>query len=432
MDKRGKSRLLLEVGKDILILLLACSAVYLTMQIRWGGTLSSGTAGQEADGGIEEQISEPVEMVQPVRMAANSTSGGSIIRYGVQYDRQGVEELFRRGANLLTEALSNPGQAQAVSQREWREALTIAPSLYFDLMGQVPLSVLSGWLGGDAGQEQAAVRRLALAVTDGQTVLYYQDEESGRYYAAPAEVVSVSSLESVVSGLSDNGVAFAFELEEQYPGLDPCTMLMPDPPRPTVYRASNPVATDGGLEAMLEALDFPTANNYIYTVAGGQAVLSGNDTLRISSRGEVTYEAAQGEASRYPVSGAGCYDAVEACRLLAAAALRGQNSAARLVLSQVEAVSGGWQIDFVYCLDGAEVQVFEAGYAARFLVENGEITQFRLQLRSYESTGETSLVLPEAQAMAAMGALELEGKELLLIYSDNGGETAAAGWAARA
>ena len=37
---------------------------------------------------------------------------------------------------------------------------------------------------------------------------------------------------------------------------------------------------------------------------------------------------------------------------------------------------------------------------------------------------------PIPQAAAAMEAMGLEGEELLLVYSDNGGETVSASWAA--
>ena len=40
------------------------------------------------------------------------------------------------------------------------------------------------------------------------------------------------------------------------------------------------------------------------------------------------------------------------------------------------------------------------------------------------------MVLPIPQAAAAMEALGLEGEELLLIYSDVGGESVSASWAA--
>ena len=54
-----------------------------------------------------------------------------------------------------------------------------------------------------------------------------------------------------------------------------------------------------------------------------------------------------------------------------------------------------------------------------------------LYLRSYSAVGESSAVLPVPQAAAALQAEGLEGRELLLVYSDGGGDTLTAGWAAR-
>ena len=47
-----------------------------------------------------------------------------------------------------------------------------------------------------------------------------------------------------------------------------------------------------------------------------------------------------------------------------------------------------------------------------------------------EQTEQTTLLLPELQAAAAMSALDVEESELILAYSDTGNETVAAGWRA--
>lgn len=73
----------------------------------------------------------------------------------------------------------------------------------------------------------------------------------------------------------------------------------------------------------------------------------------------------------------------------------------------------------------------EGGCAARFLVEGGGIVQFSLYLRSYANSGAASLILPPRQASAALSARGLKGEELLLTYSDSGGDTLSAGWSAR-
>ena len=64
-------------------------------------------------------------------------------------------------------------------------------------------------------------------------------------------------------------------------------------------------------------------------------------------------------------------------------------------------------------------------------MSDGRIQQFTLYLRSYVSNGGSSVVLPVRQAVAALEAEGLEGRELLLVYPDGGGDTLTAGWAAR-
>lgn len=189
------------------------------------------------------------------------------------------------------------------------------------------------------------MRRLALAASRGQVFLYYQDEESGQFYAGPVDVISVSRLESAVSGLSDNGACFAFE-KEGYSLLSPYTLLMPGTPQPAVYQVYNPLSREEGLNSLLEALDFPASSSYTYQGTDGELVVrNGYDTLRVSAQGTVRYHTTEGEISRYPVAsdtgGTGCYEAVEACRVLVSETLGTQCGAARLVLTHVERITGG-------------------------------------------------------------------------------------------
>ena len=205
MNRKSKHARLLELGKDVLIVLLACSAVWLTTRVQRTGSLGDLLADTPQEGQGQTQAPGQMEMVRPVRMAAVGRSGETTIRYGAQYDQQSTDALFQQVANLLVEALSDGGEMSPVSQWEWRTALTSPPSLYFDLMEGVPLSVLTGWLTGESTGGEVFVRRLALAASRGQVFLYYQDEESGQFYAGPVDVISVSRLESAVSGLSDKG-----------------------------------------------------------------------------------------------------------------------------------------------------------------------------------------------------------------------------------
>ena len=200
-------------------------------------------------------------------------------------------------------------------------------------------------------------------------------------------------------------------------------MFLPETPSPRVYTAANPLAVDGQIQEyrsdgalgnLLRALSFPD-NSYIYP-GTDQVIRSGTDTLRISQHGVVRYTAGE-EGSRYTIASRWImptqFEVAEACRNLAERAVGSQVGSARLYLKNMKQTSTGWELYFGYCLDGIKVQTSELGYAAYFLVERNEITQFAIQMRSYTDTDVRSIVLPERQAMAAMEVLEIQYDRLL-------------------
>ena len=89
------------------------------------------------------------------------------------------------------------------------------------------------------------------------------------------------------------------------------------------------------------------------------------------------------------------------------------------------------QISYGYSLNGADVSLPGGVPAASFTVRDGQISDYSLCFRRYEQTGQTSLVMRERQAAAALEALEAQGSELILAYSAADGDLVQAGWTAR-
>ena len=83
---------------------------------------------------------------------------------------------------------------------------------------------------------------------------------------------------------------------------------------------------------------------------------------------------------------------------------------------------GSWELRFGYTLSGALLELQGSLTAARFLVEEGRICAYTLKLRQYQDTGERTSLLPEAQAAAALSASAGGDRELILRYSDPGGD----------
>lgn len=425
---KGKKNLV-ERGKTLLIILLSCSAFYLTVRTQIPVALSGLLPSVSIGSGSQTTQESRALAAQPLRMAVTIRGGEESLRYGVQYDQEALDILFQQMYSLLAEALSSAGAPESVSQEAWRQALSTAPGVYFDWQDDLPFAVLNGWLSVDNEQLSGSLRRLVLTAEDGQAVIYYCNQ-SGSCYRAACSMVDVNRLSDAVSGVKDNGARFAFEKEE-YSSLAPDTLLLGESITPKVYQASNPLEDESVQEQVRQQLDFSADSSVSYITSDEQVIRNGNDTLRLASDGTVTFTAADDGGSRYPVAGAGVYWAVERCRQLATDTLGELCGQARVYLMSVEETgTESWQIQFGYLLDGVPVRLGEEGYAARFQVTGGRVSSFTLCFRSYTDSGTTSVVLPQLQAMAAMEAKGHEGEELLLLYLDGKGQQVSASWAA--
>ena len=437
--EHNKKRRAVEALKDVLIVLLSCSAVWLALRTPLAAPLR-GLLQEERPQSLTGQ-GQPVgraEAAVPLAMVANLIGtaglpeGSEGARYGVRYDQTACQELFQQVVGPLAETLSSAAAPEQVTPEQWQVALTSATGIYMDFQGHIPMPVLVGWLSGGETGLTATVRRLALAAGEGGIELYYRDEGDGNYYRCRSQVADSFALEEALSGLTDNGAFYAFE-SELYAGLDPDTLLLPEAPAPAVYAASNPMSTaQETLEALVQDLGFSLNSTSFYST-DEQVARSGDDSVRLSDRGvaQYVYEGRDGKGLfPVPYQGGELFDSVETCRQIALSAMGTRCGEARLYLLSVQRTDRGLEIDFGYSLNGIPV-LLDQGYAARFLVSGRQVVQFSVYLRSYTASGNTSLVLPPRQGTAALLARGLEGEELLLTYTDGGGDAVQAGWSAR-
>lgn len=445
--ERNKRQRGIELLKDALIVLLSVSALWLAAQTPLVAPFR-GLLREEGHQTIPGQFQGDSRGsgALPMVMAANLPGGTDFpdsmpipdgaqsVHCGLLYDHAACQALFQQVAGPLVEALSSAGEPEQVSRRDWEEALTGALGVYMDFQGQIPMPVLAGWLSGGDTRLTATVRRLVLTVWEDGVDLYYRDEDSGSYYHCRSEVADPFSLGEALSSLTGNGAFYAFE-SELYQDLDPDTLLFPEAPAPAVYTSANPMsAGQETLQALVQDLGFSLNSTSFYST-DERVARSGDDSVRLSERGvaQYQYEGRRG-GGLFPVLRQGeagaLFDSVETCRQIALSAMSSRYGEARLYLMSVEEREKGWEIDFGYSLNGIPV-LMEGGQAARFLVEEGGVVQFSLYLRSYVNGGTSCLVLPPRQGAAALAARGLEGKELLLTYTDNGGDALTAGWSAR-
>ena len=100
--EQNKKRRALEIGKDVLIVLLACSALWLAAHTQLGRPLHALIREEEprASSGYE-QGEIRAEAALPMAMAVNipwemagPDGETALARYGVQYDQEGCQTLF--------------------------------------------------------------------------------------------------------------------------------------------------------------------------------------------------------------------------------------------------------------------------------------------------------------------------------------------------
>lgn len=394
--------------------------------------LSGLLVGPQQSEGPAGSVGVQTQSVRPMHMAVMSRDGC----FAAQYNAQELDALFNRMAPLLNEALSSVDSPRPITQQAWEQALVTAPGVYFDFQGSIPLQVLSAWLSGQENPGLTASVRHLLLVTDGQdgVELAYRDEGSGQYFACPARLVNLTHLQSAVDQITPNGAIFACQAAN-YSVLAPHTIVSAQTPQPYEYAASNPLPPDeeDRLDQLLEALSFPLGITTIYETPEGRRARSGNDTLSISNAGLVTYYSTR-EEQRYPVAASEADSALlaatDSATRLVRSALDLWRGEASVYLDRVETVDReSWRLEFCYALGDTPVQVGQRGYAATVLVEEGYITEFEFQLRTYAALEQTTLILPQEQAAAALAQLGQAGSRLQLRYQDNA-DVVRAGWIA--
>ena len=296
-------RRLIEWGKNVLIVLLTASAVWLltmTPLVQDSGLLDL-FAPQESPGVGAGGVRQGTAML-PVRLAITGEEG----RCGVQYDEARLEELFSPLGALLGDALASAGTPQTLSEGDWQRYLR-GTGIYFDFGGGVPLSALERWLQGPGnGALTGSARRVLLcAGTDDQVLLCWQEADGGGFFTCRTGLTQALHLEPAAEGAASNGAYFAFEDQELSQRLAPYTLITEGGEGGTEYTVSAPLAAEGSSAAVLSALSFSSQDHA--PVSGGEVYVDGGDRLVVNVNGTVTYRAARSgrRGGRGPDAGGG-------------------------------------------------------------------------------------------------------------------------------
>ena len=400
--------------QNLLITLLALSAAVLFTQTQ---LYNLNLTTSEAPPGPAQSAAPAAELAAPVRTAVTGDygrCGGLTCTTG---DPVFADPLGRR----LLEALGSARDYVPCSRGDFLRALR-GPSLYYDFLEPLPLSVLAGLLGGGedvSPREDLSARRLLIVPQEGGAVLYLWDGGENCFRASTA--VSSDSLEQVISRYELGDASFAMDgggLERE---LDPCSLLPAQPPELPSFTLGDPLA--GGTDWLLSALGFNPRSRTRHTESSGtELIIDGDRTLRIRPDNTIHYQSGNEPILR--VKAAGDLPTARAAAL----------GAGSLLGSLLAPVSGELQpwlqslrrsgdvtaLRFGYQLKGVPVRFQDGGFAAEITLTGSAVTALSLRFRQYNAAEEPSLLLPLPQALAVAAASP--GKELSIGYVERGGE----------
>ena len=411
-EKRRNRRNLVQ---NVLITLLALSAVVLFTRTQLYSLDLSG--GETAAPGPSQSSSPAAELSAPVRVAVTGDYG----RYGsvtlTTGDSGFADPLGRR----LLEALGSARDYAPCVPVDFLRALE-GPSLYYDFLEPLPLSVLAGVLGGGeevSPREDLSARRLLIAPQESGAALYLWDGGDTCFRAATA--VSADSLEQVIGRYELGDASFAMDGTGPEQVLDPCSLLPSQPPELPAYTVGDPLA--GGSDWLLSALGFNPRSRTRHTESNGtELIMDGDRTLRIRPDNTVLYQS--GDEPSLRVRAAGELPTAREAALGAGSLLEGLLSPvsgeARLWLQGFRRSGEVTVLRFGYQLGGVPLRFQDGGFALEATLTGAAVTSLSLRLRQYVPAEEDSLLLPLSQALAVAAASP--GKELSIGYVERGGE----------
>lgn len=401
--------------QNILITLLALSAAALFTQTQ----LYSLELAADADAGSAApsvSAAGAAELTAPVRVAVTGDYG----RYGSAALTTGDESFTDPLGRRLLEALGSARDYTACTEEDFLRALA-GPSLYYDFLDPLPLSVLAGLLGGGtevSPREDLSARRLLIAAQDGGTVLYLWDGGEACFRAATA--VSADSLSQVIDRYELGGAVFAMDGAAASPErlLDPCSLLPSELPVLPAFTMGDPLSSTDWL---LSALGFHARSRTRHTESSGtELIMDGERTIRIRPDNSIFYQSGEDPSLRVQASGE--VPTLREAALGVGSLLSGlmASGEAQPYLQSIRQSGSTTILRFGYQAGGVPVRFQDGGAAAEVTLTGAAVTALRIRFREYQAAEEPSLLLPLPQALAV--AASSPGKELSIGYVERGGE----------
>lgn len=352
---------------------------------------------------------------EPTRIAV-STADGLV---GAQYQTASVSMLYTVLREPMGAAIDCAGAFAACTEEDFAQALA-GEVLYFGYEGQLPLTLLSGWMGSGRSEE---LQKTDLLLLTGKGKLFIHGENGYQWAETKG---SPDAWAHLMQELSAGACSFAAQEGEKFSQVRPDTLLFEQESESAerlTMRVPGFLEGQGGsdLTALLEAFSYdPYVRTYQEDQGKTRVFVENYSTLHVSVDGEVSFHTSAME---------GALEAYSAAEVEKKDVLRLQTDFAYQLLRQVqgsmsdtskamlfdvtEGESGVRVLSFFQTAGGIPVQVGETPFAW-FEFREGRMIGAELHLRVFESAGEQSPLLPSRQAAAAAPA---EGLRPMLAYT---------------
>lgn len=409
-----------ELGKDILIILLLCSLLLLavaavpTKTIRDNPKLSQLLQPfgpllglPEAELAYVETALPILDAAQPVVISVQNSTGRST----AIWDFEALDTAFETYGGLLGQAMDTADLFTQATESQVRRALT-GSSVYFRYSSSLPAGLLASWLGAGLEADVPDTQACLLALENGTAVLYLLGEP---HFRAETQV-QAEILEALLAQARPDGSQFAFEAGSR---LDPMTLLPGGTVTVPAAATSNP-CDSRYVDQLATELGFNPYGESRFTDDEGVTYFSeANCALEISASGLITLTA--DHADRFLAASGSDQALVETARQLVELAAGSVCGDGRIYLSGLTHEGERTVCTFDYLMNGVPVVLDRSAATVTFTGQS--LVRLEVQVLDFSLTGEVLHPLPVAQAAAVLNP----GSPLTLQYRISG-NTLTAGW----
>lgn len=417
-----------EYLKNILLLVLLVGMAYLAL-VTWTANNPSGDwfgLFENRASAREDMLETPGVEVYPHSVSIKNKLG----RFGAVYDEGAIDAAYGRVKTLLQQAVQTAKHGVRVDEASWRSAIQTEMSVLCDFGCDVPMPVLSFWMGRDGQKEfdPYRVRYLCLAAVDGVTYLFGKDYAGTERFCYLTEI-SEKTLAESIGEVQPNGILLALESELT---VDPELLLSAKAKFPIlIARNAMENITEENIGALLKLVNLnPNTVSRHVEQDGTRIFVGDSSTLKLSQDGNVQYSRLR-EDEGYSAGlilaaeETSVWAKVEAARELIFEFNRYHQTQGRLFLGKVTESQGEVEALFYRMVGGIPIDCEPNGYCARVLIVGNQINEIEFRLREYKQTETFSAVLPANLAAASVLS---ESAGISLRYQDIGEQSVLADW----